>query len=119
MQGGVTARYRPEFSHWVVTRDGLEFWFSGPSFPVAAFDWTREAGATVRALGDELRREVDTHFEELECDRTTAKIIGIDLTEYPASRTLDVAFGGDATWGDIGINVIVTDGAIVDSYAGD
>ena len=36
-----------------------------------------------------------------------------------ARRTLDVAFGGDETWGDFGVNVIVTDGAIVDSYGGD
>jgi hypothetical protein len=43
----------------------------------------------------------------------------VDLDHYGKSKTIDMAFAGDDSWGDFGVNVIITDGKIVDTYGGD
>jgi hypothetical protein len=53
------------------------------------------------------------------CDKTKAEVLSVHLDDYESSKTVDVAFAGDESWGDFGVNVIINDGKIEDVYGGD
>ena len=114
---GITARYDTKLKHWVFEKDGIEFNLSGVPFDENAFEWSRQAASVIRALEVEIRARAN------ECiwqgNKAALKILSVDLDDYQKSKTIDVAFIGDETWGDWGVNVIITDGKIVDAYGGD
>jgi hypothetical protein len=119
IRDGVSANYVPDVKAWFFSRDGIEFWVSGPTFKDAAFDWSKEAMASIRGVEAEMRRRVTAELAETLCDPTKAKISMVDLDEYSESKTLDVEFTGDGTWGDIGVSVILENGVIVAVHSGD
>ena len=43
----------------------------------------------------------------------------IDVSWLTTKRQIDVSYVGDDYWGDLGVNFIITDGRITDSFAGD
>src|SRR4051794_23675503 len=116
---GMTARYDVKLKHWIFVFDGLEFNLSGIPFNAAAFGWAREAAAVIRSRDKPIRSRVMECLEGWPCDKAKAEILSVDLDDYAESKTLDIAFVGDESWGDFGVNVIITDGEIVDAYGGD
>jgi hypothetical protein len=118
-RGEMTARYDAKLKHWVFQCDGIEFNLSGIPFDQRAFDWAREACAAIHSLDDHMRSRVVQCLEGWPCDKTKAEILSVDLDDYAESQTIDVAFVGDDSWGDFGVNVIITDGKIADVYGGD
>jgi hypothetical protein len=117
--GGMTARYDVKLKHWVFVCDGIEFNLSGVPFDQRAFDWAKEAAAVIRSLDAPMRAQVMECVGDWPCDKSKAEILSVDLDEYAESKTMDVAFVGDDSWGDFGVNVIITNGKIVDAYGGD
>lgn len=115
----MTARYDAKLKRWIFHFDGIEFNVSGIPFNVAAFGWGREAAAAIRSQGGEIRSRVMQCLEDWPCNKAKAEILSVDLHDYANSKTFDVAFVGDESWGDFGVNVIITDGKIVDAYGGD
>ena len=118
-QGGMTARYDAELKHWVFQCDGIEFNLSTVPFKEMAFDWAKEAAAIIRTLNSQMRDRVMRCLQDWPCDKTKAQILYVNLDEYGESKSMDVAFVGDDSWGDVGVNVIIADGKIVDAYGGD
>jgi hypothetical protein len=116
---GMTAHYDVKLKHWIFHFDGVEFNLSGIPFNVAAFGWAREAAAIIRSQGSHIRSRVMECLEGWPCDEAKAEILSVDLDEYSDSKTFDIAFVGDESWGDFGVNVIIADGKIVDAYGGD
>jgi len=116
---GFTARYDPKLKHWVFVHERIEFNLSGVPFDINAFEWAKEALMVLRTLDGQIRSSVIECLEGWPCDQTRAEILCVDLDEYGEGKTLDVAFVGDETWGDFGVNVIITEGKIVDAYGGD
>ncbi|MDB6024441.1 MAG: hypothetical protein JWM68_664 [Verrucomicrobiales bacterium] len=115
----MTARYDAQLEQWAFECDSIEFNLSGIPFNEMAFDWAKEASATIRVLNSEIQSRVMESLEDWPCDKTTAEILCVDLDEYGQSKTMDVAFVGDESWGDFGVNVIITNGRIVEAYGGD
>ena len=116
---GTTAHYDTQFNKWAFRVDGIEFMFKGVQFDPVVTSWARESSATIRGLEGPLRACVMEWLKEWPCDHSRAEIVAVDLSKYTDSRTFDIAFAGDESWGDFGVNVIVKDGQIFDSYAGD
>jgi len=116
---GFTARYDPKLKHWAFEHEGIEFNLSGVPFDEQAFGWAKEASTVLRTLDGQIRSRVTECLEGWPCDQAKAEILCVDLDEYGEGKTLDVAFVGDETWGDFGVNVIITEGKIVDAYGGD
>jgi hypothetical protein len=119
LSGEMMARYDGKLKYWVFQCDGVEFNLSGIPFNQRAFDWAREARAIIRSLDGQMRARVTQCLEGWPCDKTKADILSVDLDDYAESKTMDIAFIGDESWGDFGVNVIITDGKIVDAYGGD
>lgn len=117
--GGMTAHYEAKLKHWVFHCDGIEFNLSGIPFNAGAFEWAREAAVIIRSQDSQIRSHVMECLEDWPCDKAKAEILSVDLDGYAGSKTIDVSFIGDESWGDFGVNVIITDGKIVDAYGGD
>jgi hypothetical protein len=117
--GEMTARYDAKLKYWIFQCDNIEFNLSGIPFDQRAFDWAKEACATIHSLEDEMRALVIQELEGWPCDKTKSEILSADLDDYAESQTMDIAFVGDESWGDFGVNVIITARRIVDVYGGD
>ena len=118
-RGGRTARYDPQLEYWAFECDGIEFHVKGIPFNEAAFDWARRAVEVIRSLDEDIRSRVDECLRDWPCDKSKKEILGVELDEYPESKTILVAFTGDDSWGDLGVDVTITDGKIVDVSGGD
>jgi hypothetical protein len=118
-RGELTARYDRQLRRWSFKVDGIEFNLVGIPFNEAAFDWARECSGVMRASHVEIRARVMEFLEDWPCDKTKAEVLCVDLNKFGESRTMEVAFVGDDSWGDLGVNLIITDGKIVDVYGGD
>jgi hypothetical protein len=117
--GELMARYDVKLKHWAFECEGIEFNVSGIPFNQSAFGWAKEACKAIHSLDDEIRARVVQCLEGWPCDKTKAEILSVDLDDYVESQTIDVAFVGDDSWGDFGVNVIITGGKIADVYGGD
>jgi len=118
-RGDTTARYDGQLKGWVIVRDGIDFNLPGPLLDDSAFDWVKEAASVIHGLEAEIRARVMDCLVEWPCDKTKAKISCVYLDEYPGTKTIDLDFLGDESWGDLGIHVIVGDGRIVNAYGED
>jgi hypothetical protein len=118
-RGDMTARYHEVLKVWEFSLDAVDFNIAGLPFNEAAFDWAREAIPTIRKLNEEIRAKVMDYLEDSPCDKTKAKMLVVDLDDYGTSKTIMIAFTGDESWGDYGIDVIIEDGKIVDVSGGD
>jgi hypothetical protein len=116
--GGMTARYDAKLKHWVFQCDSIEFNISGIPFNQAAFDWAKEGATTIGSLETEIRARVVKCLGD-SGDRTKAEILSVDLDDYTNSKTMNIAFVGDESWGDFGVNVVIANGKITDVYGGD
>jgi hypothetical protein len=116
---GMTSKYDIKLKTWSFENESIEFNLSGIPFDENAFQWSKEASAIIRKLDNEIKGKVMECLEGWPCNKTTAKILVVNLNDYRESKSMDIAFVGDETWGDFGVNVIVTNGQIVDVYGGD
>jgi len=116
---GMTAHYDVKLKHWIFQCEGIEFNLSGIPFETAAFAWARAAVAVIRSQDGEIRSRVTACLENWPCDKATAEILSVNLNDYAKSKTFNIAFVGDESWGDFGVNVFITDGRIADAYGGD
>jgi hypothetical protein len=117
--GDITAKYDERLEYWGFDFGGLEFHIRGIPFNEAACEWAREVLPVIRKLDAEIRERVMECLQGWPCDKTKAEVLCVDLDDYGVAKTIDIAFVGDDSWGDFGINVIITDGKIVDAYGGD
>ena len=118
-KGGMTARYDVQLKHWVFECEDIEFNLSGIPFDENAFEWAKATAAIIRKLEGSIQKKVSECLEGWPCNKAAGKILCVDLDDYRESKTFDLAFVGDETWGDYGVNVIITDDIIVDVYGGD
>ena len=116
--GDMTARYVERLEYWEFRWDGFDFHVRGIPFNQEAFGWAREVAPVIRRLEPGIHARVQECLQE-PCDKTKAEVLFVDLDEYGESKTIDMAFTGDDSWGDFGVNVIITDGKIEDAYGGD
>jgi hypothetical protein len=116
---GMTAKYDTNLKEWTFENEGIEFSLSGILFDENVFQWSKEASAIIQKLEGQIKVRVEECLEGWPCNKTSAKILVVNLDGYRESKSMDIAFVGDETWGDFGVNVIITNGQIEDVYGGD
>ncbi|MDZ4815736.1 MAG: hypothetical protein SGI71_05670 [Verrucomicrobiota bacterium] len=116
--GDMTAYYDELLESWAFQWAGIEFNITGIPFNQDAFDWAREVASMIRTLDAEILARIMDCLEDWPCDKTKVEVLYVDLDDYEKSKTVDIAFTGDNSWGEFGVNVIITDGKINDAYGG-
>jgi len=114
----MTAYYDELLESWAFQWAGIEFNITGIPFNQDAFDWAREVASMIRTLDAEILARIMDCLEDWPCDKTKVEVLYVDLDDYEKSKTVDIAFTGDNSWGEFGVNVIITDGKINDAYNG-
>jgi len=117
--GDMTARYNTNLECWVFEFRGIDFQINGVPFNEAAFGWAREAASIIHVLRAEIDSKVQGCLEDWPCDKSKAEILHVDLGDYAETKTITLAFTGDDSWGDFGVDVTITDGKIVAADGGD
>jgi hypothetical protein len=117
--GDMTAHYDELLEYWEFQWAGFDFHIRGIPFNQDAFGWAREVAPVIRKLEPNIHARVMECLQDWPCDKTKAEVLCVDLDDYGKSKTIDMAFAGDDSWGDYGVNVIITDGKIEDAYGGD
>jgi hypothetical protein len=116
---GNRARYSSTLDCWELTLDDVDFTCSGISFDTRVFGWADAALSVIRRLEEEIDKRVIKELEGWPCDVSKRELLCVALDAYTESRTLDLSYVGDDSWADFGVNVIIRDGVIEDSYGGD
>ena len=117
--GDMTARYDALLEHWEFQWAGFDFHIRGIPFNQEAFHWAREVAPVIRQLEPEIHASVMECLREWPCDKTKAEVLCVDLDDYAEDKTIVVAFTGDDSWGDFGVDVTITDGKIIAADGGD
>jgi hypothetical protein len=77
-----------------------------------ATDW-------IRSLDSEINKEIERNLAGW-CKWNGEKhIVSIDVSSLLLKDTIDVSYAGNDDWGDLGINIVIINGIIDHSYAGD
>lgn len=119
VQGEDRAQFSTTLDHWGFEIDGTEFTLSGRMFDPQAFTWARTALADMRRLQPEIDQRVLRVLDGWPCDTATRELLSVSLDDYASEGQINLAFVGDDSWGDFGVNVILAGGKIVDAYGGD
>ena len=119
ISGDDRAWFSTALNHWDFEIDGIEFTLSGRSFDSRAFGWAREAISSIHCLESEIDKHVLNVLEGSSFDVATRHILSVSLDDYSSEGQLDIAYVGDDSWGDFGVNVIVANGKVIEAYGGD
>lgn len=105
---------------WEFTENGIDYTLSDNSvFDPSVLARLPEVSKWLEGLDTEINEEVKKHLVGW-CDdwRGQKGLVGIDVSWLIAKNEVDVSYAHE-DWADLGINVVITDGRITDSYAGD
>lgn len=119
IQGDDCAKFSTALDQWEFEIEGTEFTLSGRTFDPQAFSWARTALGDMRRLQTEIDQRVLQALDGWSFDVTTRELLSVCLDDYVSEGQFDLAFVGDDSWGDYGVNVILADGRIIDAYGGD
>ena len=119
VQGGDCARFSSELDQWEFEIDGVEFTLSGRNFDENAFEWARAVLVDKCKLESEIDQHVVQVLDGWSFNASSRHLLSISLDDYGAEGYSDLAYIGDDSWGDYGVNVILGDGRIIDAYGGD
>jgi hypothetical protein len=117
--GNHRATYSPTLEEWEFEMENIEFTLSGREIDPQAFQWAQAALLDIKRLLPEIDREVLKVLEDGPCNAAARELLSVSLDDYASEGQIDLAFVGDDSWGDFGVNVILADGKIVDAYGGD
>lgn len=117
--GNDRATYDPQTDQWEWVLEGVEFTLSGRDFDPAAFQWARTGLKDIQQLQPTLEDRVLEQLKGWPCNPATQRLLCVSLDDYASDHELDLAYVGDESWGDYGVNVILVDGNIVDVHGGD
>ena len=119
ISGDDRAWFSTTLNQWDFKIDGTDFTLSGREFDIRTFAWAREAISLIRRMETEIERHVLEVLDGSPFDVTTRHILSVSLDDYSSAGNLDIAYVGDDSWGDFGVNVIVANGKVIEAYGGD
>lgn len=117
--GDDRAWFSTTLNHWDFEIDGTEFTLSGREFDSRAFAWARDAISSIRRLEAEIDKHVLDVLDGSPFNVATRHILSVSLDDYLSAGHLDIAYVGDDSWGDFGVNVIVANDKVIEAYGGD
>ncbi|MCF7675115.1 MAG: hypothetical protein K9N23_22695 [Akkermansiaceae bacterium] len=119
VRGDDRAHFSTVLDCWEFEVDGTEFTLSGRTFDPQAFAWARAALAEMTGLAAEIDQHVLQPLDGWPCEVASRRLLSIGLDDYANAGRIDLAYVGDDSWGDFGVNVILADGKVVEAYGGD
>ncbi len=75
--------------------------------------------ALIKKLEPEIDRQVVEVLDGWPCGVSKRRLLSVSLDDFALEGQFDLAFVGDDSWGDFGVNVIIADGKIIEAYGGD
>ena len=69
-------------------------------------------------LEDEINAIINEHVGDWGLESDDRDVVSIDVSRFADENQIDVAYGCDQ-WADYGVNIVITDGKITESYGGD
>ena len=118
---GVTAIYSAPTASWKFTVGGVDFNIDGKEFDVDSIRWAKDSLPVIERLSSEMltaaRESLAGWSDEINLD--SARLLHVDLSEFSEQRYLMASYVGDASWGDLGVDVTIQDGKIIAADAGD
>jgi len=119
ISGDDRAWFSTTINQWEFKIDGTSFTLSGREFDSRAFTWAREAISSISRLESEIDRHVLEVLDGSPFDVATRHILSVRLDDYSTAGSFDIAYVGDDSWADFGVNVIVANGKVIEAYGGD
>ena len=116
-----TIYYNAEFSIWEFSTPDIEFdcTFDNPEFDLAVVDEVDKISYIIKDLEPEIKLKISKHLENWCEDLENAHILSVDVTKLVTDKVIDISYAGGDEWGDLGINIVIENGKIVETYSGD
>jgi hypothetical protein len=117
--GHIDITWNPIFHWWEFSDGDIEYSLSENSvFDPSVLSKLPSVAKWLQDLDAEINDEIKKHIQGW-CDWTGQKdLVGIDVSWLATKNEADVAYA-HKEWADLGVNIVVTDGRITNSYAGD
>lgn len=119
VEGEIRASYHPDLEHWEFQIETIEFTLAGRQFDRNAFGWARETSEWMTLLAKEIDQSVLSELEGFRGNIMSRQLLSVCLDDFAEKREAALAFVGDETWGDYGIDVILADGKVLGANCGD
>ena len=117
---GIDVTWNPTVHWWEFTDGGIAYsQCDNPVFDPSVLTRLPDIVHWLEKLDVEINEEIKKYLEGW-CDewRKQKDLVGIDVSWLATKNEVDVSYAHE-DWADLGINIIITDGRITDSYAGD
>lgn len=117
--GEISVLWDREFDHWEFNDGQFRYsLYENPEFDVALLNELAEVKKWLIDLDEQISAAIKGHLGDRYEWNGVKDVIGIDVSSLLTKREINVSYADDS-WGDLGVNVIITAGKITDSYAGD
>lgn len=117
--GDVEITWNLEFLWWEFSTGEIDYsLIDNPVFDSSLLSRLTDVAEWLAGLESEIDHEIQKHVDDL-CDWQGQKdLIGVDVSWLVTKNEVDVSYGHQ-DWSDLGVNVVITDGKITNSYSGD
>ena len=112
--------WNKEFDGWEFSDGEYDYLLAhNPQFDVTVLDYLDTAKRWLTDLEREIETEIKKNLEGW-CEWNGEKhVVDIDLSQLMSDKQIDVSYADGEAWGDLGVNIVITNGKITHSYAGD
>ncbi len=118
--GDIDVTWNPTFHWWEFSEGGIDYSLHhNPVFDSSVLTRLPRIARWLEELDTGINKEIKKHLEGW-CDdwRGQKDLAGIDVSWLVTKNEVDVSYAHEE-WADLGVNVVITDCRITDSYAGD
>ncbi|MCM8538685.1 MAG: NYN domain-containing protein [Lentisphaeraceae bacterium] len=110
---------------WEFEKDSIIYTYYKENFDTAILKHLPTAIKWITDLNTEIDKEISINLKEYKTYKGEKDLISVDLTDLIEENKIDIAFcgngdfGTEEDWGDLGINIVIQNGSILESYSGD
>jgi hypothetical protein len=117
--GTVDVVSNPTFQWWEFSDGQIDYSLcDNPVFDPSVLPKLDKVAKWLDDLESDINQEIKKHLEGW-CDWKGRKdLVGIDVSWLVGKDEVDVSYAHE-DWADLGVNIVITDGRITRSYAGD
>ncbi|MCZ6834650.1 MAG: hypothetical protein O7G85_02655 [Planctomycetota bacterium] len=118
--GDLIIKWDKSVGCWEFEIDGIHYdLIHNPVFDPQIIDELPKIRQWINALEAEIDKAIAEQLDGW-CEWDGKKdLFSIDVSCLLEKDQVDVSYSGNEKWGDLGVNIVITDGKIVDVYSGD
>jgi hypothetical protein len=117
--GDILVKRDNSFSIWEFDVDEIGYTYDKNSFDTQVLSELPKVTKWIKNLDSQIEQEIIKHLDGW-CDYNGLKeIITIEVSELLTENEVDISYSGSEDWADLGINIVIKNGKIHNSYAGD